>query len=99
MYHLRMPTEKSSASARPGAAYNPVTHFILAPIFTITFGVAIAVAAHAHAHRLLHWWLVVVSFAFILLTVQQRMYSLRVQDRVIRLEETLRLIRLAPGVD
>lgn len=99
MYHRLMPTENNSAPARQGAAYNPATHFILGPILIITFGVAIDVAAHAHHHRVLHWWLVVVAFALIILTLQQRMYSLRVQDRVIRLEETLRLLRLAPGID
>ena len=94
-----MATETNSAPARQGAAYNIVTHLILAPIFTITFAVAIDAARHAQTHRLLHWWLVVVAFALILLTMQQRMYSLRVQDRVIRLEETLRVMRLAPGID
>lgn len=94
-----MPTDSISSSARQGAAYNPVTHFILAPIFAITLGVAINVAIHADTNRLLHWWMAVVAFAFLLLTMQQRMYSLRVQDRVIRLEETLRLARLASGVD
>jgi hypothetical protein len=92
-------TETTSNNARQGAASNVATHFILGPIFIITFAVAINFAIHAPGQRLLHWWLVVVAFAFILLNVQQRMYSLRVQDRVIRLEERLRLMTVAPAID
>jgi Kef-type K+ transport system membrane component KefB len=86
-----MPTENAG---RQGAALNPITHFILVPIFLITFGTSINMAAHATEHRALAWWLVVVSFSLILLNINQRMYTLRVQDRVIRLEERLRYAEL-----
>ena len=99
MYYLSMPEPTSLPSAPQGAAYNVATHFLLGPIFIITLVVAINVALHAQTHRPLHWWLVVVAFALFLLTLQQRMYSLRVQDRVIRLEERLRIRLLVPGVD
>ena len=94
-----MSSETNSPVTRQGAAYNPVTHFVLVPVFTITFAIAIDVARHAQQHRLLHWWMVVVAFSFVLLTMQQRLYALRVQDRVIRLEERLRVMTLVPGVD
>ncbi len=94
-----MSSETNSPVRRQGAAYNTLTHFVLVPIFTITFGVAIDVVRHAQHHRLLHWWMVVVAFSFVLLTMQQRLYALRVQDRVIRLEERLRVMTLVPGVD
>jgi len=94
-----MSTETNSPVTRQGAAYNKLTHFVLVPVFTITFAIAIDVARHAQQHRLLHWWLVVVAFSFVLLTMQQRLYALRVQDRVIRLEERLRVLTLVPGVD
>lgn len=95
-----MPNQPSSTSAPQGAAYDAVTHFTLAPIYLITFIVAIVLALHApQGYRVLHWWLVVVTVAFFLGNVKTRVYALRVQDRVIRLEERLRLGALAPAVD
>ena len=96
MYHPSMPQNQLASSTRQGGAYDVVTHFILIPIFTIAFGTAIWLASHAHEHRILHWWLVVLTFAFLLGTAKMRLYSLRVQDRVIRLEERLRIAELSP---
>ncbi len=89
-----MPTSTPEPAARQGAATNPLTHFVLLPVFLINFGVAIDLAAHAHDHKLLYVWLVIVAFALLLLNFNQRIYALRVQDRVIRLEERLRISAL-----
>ena len=87
-----MPKAQSAASH---AKYDPITHFVLTPIFTINCGLAIYWAAHDPEHRLgLDLWLVVLAFALILLNIKTRIYSLRVQDRLIRLEERLRVSAL-----
>lgn len=81
------------------AAVDPITHYVLGPVFMINFLVAIFVAVRARHHLGLHLWLVVISVALFLLAWKMRIYSLRVQDRVIRLEERLRIAALAPGAD
>ena len=87
-----MPNAQSAANH---AMYDPVTHFVLMPIFTINFGVAIYWAIRDPQHRLgLDLWLVVLAFALILVNMKVRLYSLRVQDRLIQLEEPLRVSAL-----
>ena len=75
--------------------FDPLQHFILIPIFLITFGVTVR---HLFKYPSLHAaWVAVLALAILLLALQMRMYALRVQDRLIRLEETLRLQRILPA--
>jgi predicted lysophospholipase L1 biosynthesis ABC-type transport system permease subunit len=71
--------------------FHPPFHFFVAPVLLLNVLVSIAVLVH---HWPKHWalliWLVVMSLALFLLTGLARSYALRVQDRVIRLEERLR---------
>ena len=88
-----MPKAQNAANH---AKYDPMTHFVLMPIFTINFGLAIYWAVHDPEHRLgLDLWLIVLAFALILVNMKMRLYSLGVQDRLIRLEERLRVSALA----
>jgi hypothetical protein len=74
--------------------FDPLQHFVLIPIFLITAGATIW---HAVRYPSLHAiWVMVVALAVLLLSLQLRAYGLKVQDRVIRLEETLRMQRLLP---
>jgi hypothetical protein len=77
--------------------FNPPFHFFVAPLSILNLIVAIVVLVR---HWPLHWalliWLVVMAVAFVVLVTLTRVYSLRVQDRVIRLEENLRYQRLLP---
>jgi hypothetical protein len=70
-------------------------HFFLAPILLINFIFTVVVFfRHLHVHPLLHLWLAVIAFALVVLVTLTRNYALKVQDRVIRLEEHLRYQRL-----
>jgi Family of unknown function (DUF6526) len=74
--------------------FDPPYHFFVVPVTLITF---IAIVVHAfRAPSLTSGWLVVVGFAGVIAVLKMRMYALRVQDRVIRLEERLRLAQLLP---
>jgi Family of unknown function (DUF6526) len=73
--------------------FDPPFHFFVIPVLTITFVTSIV---HAVRHPgLLSAWAVVFVAALVVLTFKVRLYALKVQDRVIRLEERLRLATLA----
>ncbi len=72
--------------------YDPLFHFFILPVFAITLIVTIV---HLVRRPGLHSaWLVVVMIAAIAVIFKLRLYALKVQDRVIRLEERLRLASL-----
>jgi hypothetical protein len=75
--------------------FHPPFHFFVAPILLLNVLVSIAVLIH---HWPKHWllliWAVVISLALFFLVGFARDYALKVQDRVIRLEENLRYQRL-----
>ena len=73
----------------------PPWHFFVVPVLLVNFGLAIK--GLIDAPSLLTLWLVVLAFAIALGLGLARYMVLRVQDRVIRLEEHLRLARLLPG--
>ena len=76
------------------ARIDPLYHFFLAPVFLITL-IASIVHLVRHPH-LGSAWHVVLALAFLILLFKARTYPLKVQDRVIRLEERLRLATLLP---
>ena len=68
---------------------DPPFRFFILPAFSITFIIAIV---HLAMHPGLHSaWLVVFMLAALAAVFKIRLYALKVQDRVIRLEERLRL--------
>ncbi len=72
----------------------PIQHFVVTPVLLITW---IATVWHAWKYPSLHsTWVAVATFILLLAALQTRMYALKVQDRLIRLEETLRMQRLLP---
>ena len=74
---------------------DPLFHFIVLPVFGL---LPIATAVHFIWRPSLHLGIIfVVSVAATIAVLKIRLYSLKVQDRVIRLEERLRLQALAPA--
>ena len=85
---------------RQGAALNPITHFVLTPIYLLSLGFAIYLTVfHRSENPVLYPWLIVLFVSLILLNMQSRLYALRLQDRIIRLEEQLRLASLLPPTE
>ena len=68
--------------------WHPAFHFFILPVMLINFVWAIVTFVQGPGWSS-GWW-IVVSLALLMLTVFVRTYSLKVQDRVIRLEEKLR---------
>ncbi len=74
------------------AKLDPIFHFFLAPVLLACFIASIVFLFHeVDALRV---WLAVLSLAAFLLCFKTRLYALKVQDRIIRLEERLRLTAL-----
>jgi uncharacterized membrane protein YdbT with pleckstrin-like domain len=72
--------------------YDPLFHFFILPVLAITLIMAIVHLVRRPGLR--SAWLVVIVMAVIVAIFKIRMYALKVQDRVIRLEERLRLATL-----
>ncbi len=87
-------SESDSQSLKSHARFDPPYHFFLTFVFIANLIVAIVYMVH---HLCFYSaWLVLLSLALILVLLRLRQYPLKVQDRVIRLEERLRLEALAP---
>ena len=75
--------------------FHPPFHFFLVPVLIANIIITIVVLIRRWPHHLwTHTWLVVMAIALFLIAGLARHYSLRMQDRVIRLEENLRYQRL-----
>ncbi|HUB01944.1 MAG TPA: DUF6526 family protein [Terriglobales bacterium] len=76
---------------------DPIFHFFILPMFFIAlvFSIGHLIAGHHH-HPLHSVLLILFALAAVLLVFRVRQYPLKVQDRVIRLEERLRLALLLP---
>jgi hypothetical protein len=75
--------------------FDPPYHMVLAAVLSVNFIVAIAfLVNHFNIYAS---WLLILSIAAFIPMMKIRSYPLKVQDRVIRLEERLRLQALAPA--
>jgi hypothetical protein len=81
-------------SLKNHARFDPLFHFFIFALYLTNL-----VYASVHLHRqpsLSSGWYLVLSLAMAVPIIKLRAYPLKVQDRVIRLEERLRLQALAP---
>lgn len=88
-------SKTSTQNLKNHARFDPMFHGVLGLVLLVNLAYSIY-----HLVRHLSWssgWLVVLSLAAVIVVLKIRLYPLKVQDRVIRLEERLRLQALAPA--
>lgn len=86
--------EMSEQNFQNHTKWDPPFHFFLSPVILGTFAFS---AKHAWAYpNGITLWLVLLSVAMFVWLLKTRMYALAVQDRLIRLEERLRMEKLLP---
>jgi hypothetical protein len=74
--------------------YDPAFHFFLIPV--LAFNIILIAVQLFRSPRLLGFWLLIMSVALLVLAGRMRSYATHLQDRIIRLEERLRLAALLP---
>lgn len=73
----------------------PPFHFVLMPVLLLNF---LAMVYHAWQDPdMSHIWAAVMGLAFVMSALFARVFALKAQDRVIRLEERLRMRELLPA--
>ena len=81
-------------SFKSHAKWDPPFHFFLMPVMLATF---IFSVKHAWAYpNGITLWLVLLSVSMFVWLIKTRTYAIGVQDRLIRLEERLRMEKLLP---
>lgn len=88
-------SESQPQTLKNHARFDPIFHFFLALVSLASLIISIVYAIrHPGFYSI---WMIVVALAAFLALFKLRSYPLKVQDRVIRLEERLRLQALAPA--
>ena len=77
------------------ARFDPPYHFVL--VFLVLANLIVSIVVVVRHPCFYSAWFVVLSVAAFIALFRMRQYPLKVQDRVIRLEERLRLQALAPS--
>jgi hypothetical protein len=88
-------SQQDAQSFKKHSRFDPVYHFFLSLVLLVNIAVSLIHLRH-HIYFYSVWY-VVLSIAAFLALFKLRLYPLKVQDRVIRLEERLRLQALAPA--
>jgi Family of unknown function (DUF6526) len=82
------------------ARLDPPFHFVIVPLLLLNLIFSIYIAVHHWpAQQHLHLWSIVMAVVFLMMAGNARGAALKAQDRIIRLEERLRLAALLPAAD
>jgi hypothetical protein len=76
------------------AKFDPAFHFFLIPILVANV-IVVAIQLY-HFPGMLGTWLLLVSLALLVMGGRMRAYATQLQDRIIRVEEQLRLTAILP---
>ena len=90
-------SDSAPQSFKNHARFDPPYHFVLTTVLAVNLFIVCC-----YAYRHLSWfteWMVVLSIAVFIPFAKLRSYPLKIQDRVIRLEERLRLTALLSPAD
>ncbi|MDR3776629.1 MAG: DUF6526 family protein [Terracidiphilus sp.] len=88
-------SESTPQNLKNHGRIDPLFHYVL--FFVLLANVVFAVFHELHQQTITSAWFLVLSLVAFILLFKLRTYPLKVQDRVIRLEERLRLQALAPA--
>jgi hypothetical protein len=93
--------EKKPQTLANHTRWDPAFHFFMLPVFALALILTLihffAHIAHGDFRDNLHaFLLIVLALALAVTAIKTRTYALKVQDRVIRLEERLRLTQFLP---
>jgi hypothetical protein len=92
-----MPTPQS---LKNHTRWDPAFHFFILPMLLLNLIFSIYVTIHHWPeHRILFLWWIFMSLVLFFMAVRGRDRALIAQDRIIRLEERLRLMALLPAED
>ena len=90
----------TSQNLKNHARLHPPFHFFVLPMLLLNFIFSIYVTIHHWPeHWALHLWWIAMAIVFFVMANLGRNAALTVQDRIIRLEERLRLQALLPAED
>ena len=87
--------ERSPQTLANHMRLDPPFHFFVLPVLALSW--ILSVVFLVRHFGFLHSWVAIVNTALLVAVVRFREYALKVQDRIIRLEERLRLGTLLPG--
>ena len=88
-------SESTTQNLKNHGRIDPPYHMVLSAVLLVNL--AIVITYTAMHFSVFSGWLLIVSIAVFIPFIKLRAYPLKVQDRVIRLEERMRLQALAPA--